>query len=116
MELSIVITIAVPVTIASITGYLHVRQRKTEDKRLEYKQYFKTIRKVANMNGYAESVQLQMASVYELRFYKRYYDVSYRILKGLKDKWSRSNAHTDIVNEVTLTMIYIKMKKYGSSF
>ncbi len=51
----------------------------------------------------------QIAIVFELRNFRRYYEVSERILIGLKNCWVNENPR--IIEEINLTLDFIKKKR-----
>ncbi|MDD3088702.1 MAG: hypothetical protein PHT95_02010 [Candidatus Omnitrophica bacterium] len=56
-------------------------------------------------------VDRQTAAIYELRFYKRYYPHSQRMLKGLKEKWSAvPRQFPRLLEELDLAIEYIDKK------
>ncbi len=52
----------------------------------------------------------QTAILYELRFYKRYFPHTFRMLKALKEKWDTPDQHTRLIEELNLTIDYVKKK------
>ena len=57
-------------------------------------------------------IDRQTAAVYELRFYRRYYEHSLRMLAGLRDKWGKDpNQFPRIIEETDLTLDYIKSRR-----
>ena len=56
-------------------------------------------------------VDRQTAAMYELRFYKRYFPHTLRMLKGLRKKWlSVPNQFPRLLEELDLTIEYITGK------
>lgn len=76
-------------------------------KEWNFKNYHSLIKKLNQSDTPGEAIKLyrQIAIVYELRKYPRYFPVTKRILKG----WlgSRSEEHKNLYNEMELTINYI---------
>lgn len=79
----------------------------------EFEAYHKLVKELVeppSENG-AMFIDRQTAAIYELRFYKRYYSHSLRMLKGLRDKWAAvSNQYPRLIEELDLTIEYIEKK------
>lgn len=82
----------------------------------EFEAYHKLVKELVeppSKNG-ALFVDRQTAVIYELRFYKRYYSHSQRMLKGLKEKWTARSKQmqgaTRLLEELDLTIEYIDKK------
>lgn len=61
--------------------------------------------------GVTMRVHRQIAIIYELRHFRKYYPASYRIAKSLHQSWSALNAHPDLLSELTLAQAFFKAKK-----
>ncbi|OHD89698.1 hypothetical protein [Sulfuricurvum sp. RIFCSPLOWO2_12_FULL_43_24] len=79
----------------------------------EFEAYHKLVKELVeppSENG-AMFIDRQTAAIYELRFYKRYYSHSSRMLKGLRDKWAAvPNQYPRLIEELNLTIEYIEKK------
>lgn len=79
----------------------------------EFEAYHKLVKELVEppSENAAMFVDRQTAVIYELRFYKRYYPHSVRMLKGLRDKWVLvPNQYTRLIEELDLTIEYISNK------
>jgi hypothetical protein len=78
-----------------------------KDKR--FKTYHQLIDWLVNEQTHADRViklDRQIAVVYELRNFPKYFDVSIRILEGLLVEWKDNN--TRIIEEIKLSLAYMK--------
>jgi hypothetical protein len=50
----------------------------------------------------------QIAAAYELRHFPRYYDLTLRILRGLRESWSKNRSNKPLIEEIDLTISYIE--------
>lgn len=79
----------------------------------EFEAYHKLVKELVEppSENSALYIDRQTAVIYELRFYKRYYPHSLRMLKGLRDKWVLvPNQYTRLIEELDLTIEYIGNK------
>ncbi len=82
----------------------YLNTKKKEQQQIEFANYHEKILPcLSNLYG-NESLDKQIAIIYELRNYHRYYSVSIRILNGLKDKWVSENVEKRIIDEINLTL------------
>lgn len=58
-------------------------------------------------NKYGKMVDRQVATVFELRNFPEYFEVTKRILEGLKTKWEKEHVHLSIIHEIQYTLSYI---------
>ncbi len=79
----------------------------------EFEAYHKLVKELVDstkQNG-AMYVDRQTAAMYELRFYRRYYSHSLRMLKGLREKWVNvADQFPRLIDELDLTIQYINTK------
>jgi len=78
-----------------------------KDKR--FQTYHKLIDELVNEQLQADrkiKLDRQIAIVYELRNFPKYFDVSKRILEGLQDEWKETNPR--IIKEIELSLVYMK--------
>ncbi|MDA8404528.1 MAG: hypothetical protein M0Z56_10090 [Desulfobacteraceae bacterium] len=100
--------------VAFIFGiYKFQAQRKASQFWKKFEAYHKLVKELVEPqkeNG-AMYVDRQTAAIYELRFYKRYYSHSLRMLRGLKIKWAAvPNQFPRLIEELDLTVEYIDKK------
>ena len=92
-----------------------VLTRKREQRAAEFEIYHRLIRELVAPDPASGSIWIdrQVAAVFELRHFPRYYEVTTRILEGLKEKWSSSPEFKwpGLLTEVDLTLAYIQRHK-----
>lgn len=54
-----------------------------------------------------------VAIVFELRNFPEYFEVTKRILEGLKTKWEMEDVHKSIISEICYTLSYITTYQKG---
>ena len=89
--------------------------RKTELRSQDFNRYHQLIKELVSPDPTTNStsVDRQMAVVYELRHFTRYYPVSSRILLHLKEHWFPSLEEPRwpaLLNELELTIRYLQSK------
>lgn len=92
----------------------HYSSLKQEQQAKEFDNYHRLIKELVQPANPDELMYLdrQMAIVYELRNFKRYYPVTYRILKGLKKQWEEKDAkYQRLLNEISLTIAFLEKRK-----
>ena len=90
--------------------YKYQIERKTTLFWKEFEAFHKLIKELVEPESGTQTMKLdrQIAVLFELRNYKRYYPVSLRILEGLKASWETKEANERLVNEIKLTIIHIE--------
>lgn len=69
-------------------------------------------KKEENKDEWAVYVDFQLNSVYEMRFYRKYYPRSERIIEGLIPRWEKAPSYNDAnVEELKATLKYIRYRK-----
>jgi hypothetical protein len=100
--------------VAFIFGaYKFQAERKASHFWKEFEAYHKLVKELVEppTEKGAMYVDRQTAAMYELRFYKRYFQHSLRMLKGLREKWaSVPNQFPRLIEELDLTIEYITGK------
>ncbi|MDD3467225.1 MAG: hypothetical protein PHE67_08765 [Campylobacterales bacterium] len=102
---------------AAIAFIFAVYKFRTEQKASHFWKEFETYHKLVkelveppSENG-ALYIDRQTAIIYELRFYKRYYHHTLRMLNGLREKWNLvPNQFPRLLEELDLTIEYISKK------
>jgi hypothetical protein len=91
--------------------------KKAEAKRFNFEAYHRLIKQLVEPEGSGQSIKLdrQVAIVFELRHFKRYYPVTRRILCGLKSDWSSGKCGSPdnlkrLLEEIDLTIEHISKK------
>ncbi len=103
---------AVGAAIAFIfTVYKFQAERKATHFWKEFEAYHKLVKELVEPpteNG-AMYVDRQTAAMYELRFYKRYFPHTLRMLTGLKPKWGKvPDQYPRLLEELELTIKFIE--------
>lgn len=82
--------------------------RRDKIKREEFEIYHEKIKELVEPQGKDTPIYLdrQIAIIFELRHFKRYYPVSHRILKGLLKDWE--NGEERLRSEIMHTISYIE--------
>ena len=92
--------------------------RKKDQQAREFETYHRLIRELVEPDPDSKKMwqDRQIAIIFELRHFPRYYEVTMRILGGLKEKWQSDPASKwpRLIGEVDLTVTYIQ-KRYQSS-
>ncbi|HHC7365943.1 TPA: hypothetical protein ACN30O_004542 [Vibrio parahaemolyticus] len=86
-------------------------ERKMKQFWQEYEAYHKLVKELVEppTEGGSMYVDRQTAALYELRFYKRYFPHSLRMLKSLKVKWSKvPNQFPRLIEELDLTIDFLE--------
>ena len=85
--------------------------RRSENRSREFDAYHRLIRELVAPDPGTETiwVQRQIAVIFELRHFPRYYDVTTRILDQLRQKWFSDPDHKwpYVLEEIDLTLAYI---------
>lgn len=101
----------------SVLQFAFVRRR--EQRAHEFEAYHRLIRELVSPDGTNGSMWIdrQIAAIFELRHFPRYFEVTKRILVGLREKWSIDPASTwaRLLHEVDLTLQYVQCKKPNKS-
>ena len=89
--------------------YKFLVERKESHFWKEFEAYHKLVKELVeppSENG-ALYLDRQTAVLYELRFHKRYFPHTLRMLNGLKEKWDKPEQHPRLLEELNLTIDYI---------
>lgn len=89
-----------------------VWQRRRESQEREFDKYHELIKRLVSPDGGEISMFMdrQIAVVFELRHFNRYYECTERILSALQQSWSNEE-HFRLRQEIDLTLQYIKSHK-----
>lgn len=100
--------------IAFIFGvYKFQAERKASHFWKEFEAYHKLVKELVEppSSGGAMYMDRQTAAIYELRFYKRYFSHTHRMLCGLRKKWAAvPDQFPRLIEELDLTIKYIGKK------
>lgn len=106
---------AIPIIAGGIWGFFKFREH-VKDKR--FKTYHDLIDQMVNEQREADrkiKLDRQIAVIYELRNFQEYFDVSIRILKGLKKEWENNN-NPRVIEEIDLTLDYMESNWFSRLF
>jgi hypothetical protein len=91
--------------------------RRKEQQAHEFETFHRLIKELVSPDPPTQVVWIdrQMAAVFELRNFPRYYEVTVRILAGLRDKWSADPAFEwpRLIAEIDMTLLHIRNKQHG---
>ena len=94
--------------------------RRKDQQAREFETYHRLIRELVAPDPDTKELWLdrQIAIVFELRHFPRYYEVTMRILGGLQEKWQSDpeSKWPRLINEVDLTVTYIQKRDPKLSF
>ena len=93
----------------SVVQFMLVRQR--DEQHREFDIYHRLIKELVAPDPESKTVWIdrQIAILFELRRFKRYHEVTLRILNGLREKWSNDSEFTfpRLLEELDLTIKHI---------
>lgn len=103
----------ITLTIAGATLLWQVTQfflnKDTEAKSRQFEVYHRLIKELVQPSEKDLYIDRQCAVVFELRHFKRYRQLTIRILEGLREDWKASPLfHPRLKNEINLTLDYFK--------
>ncbi len=104
---------AVVATFAFVFGiYKFQSERKTTLFWKEFDVYHKLVKELVEPPGEgALFIDRQTAIIFEMRNFKRYFPYTLRLLKGLQQKWSSTEApFPNLLKELELTIDYVEKK------
>ncbi len=89
-----------------------LKSKRSEEKEKRFKNFHQLIKELVQPDKEANQtfIDRQVAVIFELRNLKNYYDVSLRILKGLREEWHNPphySGNPRLINEFDLTISYI---------
>ena len=95
----------------SVYQFLSVRKRESQQR--EFDQYHSLVEKLVSPGAGKPQLFMdqQIAVVFELRNFPRYFELTERMLEGLKRAWTRTPDWTNyarLIRETDLTLGYIK--------
>ena len=88
---------------------------RRQDRRIrEFNTFHRLIKELAEPDekSGATRVDRQIAIVFELRHFRRYFEVTRRILIGLREAWCQHQGQVErLVDEIDMTLSYIHKRK-----
>jgi hypothetical protein len=94
----------------SVFQFLSVRKRESREREFD-KYHLLVERLVSPSEKGAMFLDRQIAVVFEFRHFPRYYECTERILSGLQQSWINSEGTGRLIQEIGLTLTYIKRRK-----
>lgn len=90
----------------------HYSSLKQEQQAKEFDNYHRLIKELVQPEKPDEPIYVdrQAAIIFELRNFKRYYPITYRTLKGLKEKWTENKVYPRLLEEIDLTISFLENK------
>jgi len=96
--------------VVSIFQFLSVRKREARDR--EFDKYHLLIERLVSPGDKGGPfLDRQIAVVFELRHFPRYYECTERILFGLQHAWLNRDGTDRLMQEIRLTLKYIGARK-----
>ena len=110
---------ALAILLAALTFVWPVVQfilvRRKEQRAHEFEAFHRLIKELVSPGSDTQFIWIdrQMAVLFELRHFPRYYEVTVRILNGLREKWSADPEFKwpRLIEELDLTVEYIRHRK-----
>lgn len=93
--------------------YKYFDSRKREQDLKEFNNYHRLIKELVQPETKDSPmyVDRQAAIIYELRYYKRYFPITLRTLKGLREKWGKvEGQYPRLLEELDLTITFLQKK------
>jgi hypothetical protein len=95
--------------VVSVFQFLSVRKRESRER--EFDKYHWLIEHLVSPDEKGSIfLDRQIAIVFELRHFPRYYESTERILSGLKNAWSGRDEFSRLLAEMDLTLVYIRRR------
>jgi hypothetical protein len=89
----------------------YLGQKRLEEKDKRFTNYHTLVKDIVGADGNV-FIDRQIAAVFELRNYSEYYDVTERILMGLRRTWIESNIPAErLIMEIDLTVDFIHNRR-----
>jgi hypothetical protein len=115
---ALAILLAVLTFVWPVVQFILVRRR--EQRAHEFEAFHRLIKELVSPGSDTQlmSIERQMAVLFELRHFPRYYEVIIRILGGLREKWSADPEFKwpRLIEELDLTVEYIRHRKPNKSW
>src|SRR5262245_60977795 len=100
---------ALAVFLWSVVQFFLVRRRDSENR--DFEAYHRLIKELVQPDADTAEIFMdrQAAVVFELRHFPKYYPISLRTLRHLRDSWKRPDgARTRILEEIELTIQFLE--------
>ncbi|HKV82118.1 MAG TPA: hypothetical protein VJP02_28475 [Candidatus Sulfotelmatobacter sp.] len=95
-----------------VSAFQFLSVRKRESRQQEFDKYHWLIERLVQPDEKGVVfLDKQIAVVFELRHFPRYYECTERILTGLRAAWNQPEAFSRLLREIDLTIQYISERK-----
>lgn len=110
LSIIVAILLAVIPAIWSFITYLNLKNKEMQHERFTI--FHKLIESLVQpqANGQGPFLDRQIAIVYELRNFPEYFELTIRILNGLKVSWGQHPSFQRLLDEIDLTIKHIETK------
>lgn len=104
-------TVAAIAALFPIFQFFLVRRRESQDS--EFKIYHLRIEQLVSpeKDKPVMYIDRQIAVVFELRHFKRYFECTQRLLSDLKENWKGQPNSVRLIREIEFTLAYIEKKR-----
>jgi hypothetical protein len=89
-------------------------QRRRESRERQFEMYHRLVKELVSPDSAtgATWIDRQAAVVFELRYFPRYYEFTERMLKGLREKWSKDPEFhwPRLLEEIDITLAHIRKR------
>jgi hypothetical protein len=113
-DLAPVITIAAGVAGGAVTFIVglwkYFCERSESHRWKEFEVFHKLVKELVEPADSSKPMYLvrQCAVVYELMHFKRYHPYTLRMLRGLREGWSKGGAHKRLVDEIDVAIVFLE--------
>ncbi|MDZ7796380.1 MAG: hypothetical protein U5N56_04750 [Candidatus Marinimicrobia bacterium] len=97
----VILTVFIPL-------YKHFSQKREEQRDKRFKTYHQLIADLVTPPD--RKLDRQIATVFELRNFPKYYELTNRIMTDLTDQWKNEPQNKRLIIELSLTLNYIKKR------
>ncbi|MFM7024424.1 MAG: hypothetical protein ACKOXB_15760 [Flavobacteriales bacterium] len=110
MEVIISVVITVGGFMFSVFQYFATKRQEQNHK--EFENYHRLIKELVQPEEQGLYLDRQTTILYELRYFKRYYPISYRTVVGLKEKWEKvPDQFPRLIDECNRTIAFLEHQK-----
>lgn len=101
------------VVAASFGAIKYFWDKRDDRRKQDFTEYHKLIKELVDVSeeGAAPKLNRQLACIYELRNYPRYFDHTLTNLGNLFEQWTKKGAAQALLDEINLTLTYIRKKR-----
>jgi len=90
-------------------SFSYIKIKNKEANYLHFKTYHELIQQLVEPKDTVSGMKVdrQVAVIFELRYFKKYFPVTLRILKGEKESWTKSGANPRLLQELDFTINFL---------